>query len=334
MALADQVGSKVKELRERRGMTQSSLAEASSMTSDEVSRIERARARAALRHARAARGGTPRRGQRAFTGNGRGYATHDLRPSYEVRGSSDGLSPEAARVAEQCARAVSRILSTYLRSRPARRSAAKKRRGFRRHEAGATLRPGAPLLRPGATVRRRSLHLRRDNRILLGGAPWKVRPPAPKRWRRFPARSLTRARRDDGSAGLVRRHQVCRWVVQSWLASVSAPQWTGKSSLPRTIASARTACSGPMCQSRQARLYCPTSISARSKGPNRSPISPRPEKRPLSPEKGSGAMAPRAHNRSRAWRRGRTAPPRRVPGGRRRRRRPRGRRHVRQSRLR
>ncbi len=127
MALAEQVGLKIKELRERRGMTQSSLAEAAELTSDEVSRIERG--------VREPRFGTLERlaaalhvaASELFTGTSRGYATHDLRPSYEVRGSSDGLSPEAARVAEQCARAVSRILSTYLRSRPARRSAAKKK---------------------------------------------------------------------------------------------------------------------------------------------------------------------------------------------------------------
>jgi len=127
MALAEQVGSKIKELRERRGMTQSSLAEAAELTSDEVSRIERG--------VREPRFGTLERLAAAlnvapgelFGSAQRGYTTQELRPSYEVRVSRDGLSPEAARVAEQCARAVSRILATYLRSRPARRAPAKKR---------------------------------------------------------------------------------------------------------------------------------------------------------------------------------------------------------------
>jgi len=127
MALAEQVGLKIKELRERRGMTQSSLAEAAELTSDEVSRIERG--------VREPRFGTLERLAAAlnvaagelFSGTNRGYITHDVRPSYEVRASPDGLSPEAARVAEQCARAVRRILSTYLRSKPVRRSSAKKK---------------------------------------------------------------------------------------------------------------------------------------------------------------------------------------------------------------
>ena len=118
MALAEQVGLKIKELRERRGMTQSSLAEAAELTSDEVSRIERG--------VREPRFGTLERLAAAlnvaagelFSGTSRGYTTHDLRPSYQVR---------VSRVAEQCARAVSRILSTYLRNRPARRSTAKKK---------------------------------------------------------------------------------------------------------------------------------------------------------------------------------------------------------------
>jgi transcriptional regulator with XRE-family HTH domain len=122
MALAEQVGSKIKELRERRGMTQSSLAEAAELTSDEVSRIERG--------VREPRFGTLERLAAAlnvaagelFSSAHRDYTTHELRSSYEVRASRDGLSPEDARVADQCARAVSRILSTYLRGKRARRS--------------------------------------------------------------------------------------------------------------------------------------------------------------------------------------------------------------------
>ncbi len=127
MALAEQVGLKIKELRERRGMTQSSLAEAAELTSDEVSRIERG--------VREPRFGTIERLAAAlnvatgelFSSTSRGYTAHDLRPSYEARVSRDGLSPEDARVADQCARAVSRILSTYLRGR-ARHSPAKKKK--------------------------------------------------------------------------------------------------------------------------------------------------------------------------------------------------------------
>jgi hypothetical protein len=56
-----------------------------------------------------------------FSSTHRGYAIQELRSSYEVRASRDGLSPDDARVADQCARAVSRILSTYLRGKRAQR---------------------------------------------------------------------------------------------------------------------------------------------------------------------------------------------------------------------
>ena len=126
MALVEQVGLKIKELRELRGMTQSSLAELAELTSDEVSRIERGK--------REPRFGTLERLAAAlnvttgelFKSAHRGYTTQEPRPSYEVRSSRDGLSPEDARVADQCARAVGRILSTYLRSRQTRRLPAKK----------------------------------------------------------------------------------------------------------------------------------------------------------------------------------------------------------------
>jgi hypothetical protein len=41
--------------------------------------------------------------------------------------------------------------------------------------------------------------------------------------------------------------------VQPWAARSNSPQWSGSMVLPRTRAWARTACSGPRCQSGQAR---------------------------------------------------------------------------------
>jgi transcriptional regulator with XRE-family HTH domain len=125
MALAEQVGSKIKELRERRGLTQSRLAEAASMSSDEVSRIERG--------AREPRFSTLERLAAALNvavaelfSASRDYTIGEARPSFESRGSRGVPSPEVARVAEQCARAVERILAVYLHTRPARRSSKRK----------------------------------------------------------------------------------------------------------------------------------------------------------------------------------------------------------------
>lgn len=125
MALADQVGSKVKELRERRGMTQSRLAEAAGMTSDEVSRIERG--------VREPRFGTLERLADALgvavaeLFSARASATYEHRPSYGSRLPLDELPPDAARVADQCARAVSRILSSYLKANRPKRPSRKPR---------------------------------------------------------------------------------------------------------------------------------------------------------------------------------------------------------------
>jgi transcriptional regulator with XRE-family HTH domain len=125
MGLAEQVGTKIKELRERRGLTQSRLAEAASLTSDEVSRIERGvrepRFDTLERLASALRVGVGE-----FFSAHRDYSVGESRPPDEWRPSRIAAVPEAARIAEQCAKAVERILVVYLRARPARRSATSK----------------------------------------------------------------------------------------------------------------------------------------------------------------------------------------------------------------
>jgi putative transcriptional regulator len=114
MELAQQVGLRIKELRELRGLTQNRLGVLAAKTSDEISRIERGVREPKFDTLELVAAALQVPVRELFSVSG-GLIAKEARPSYGLSNSSGELSPDAALVIRQCADAVQRILTGYLR---------------------------------------------------------------------------------------------------------------------------------------------------------------------------------------------------------------------------